>query len=306
MTSGRRISGTAASGAAGSAANAAGSDGSQPARQAARQSQRQPQPHHSLAARPGGQPPAAPEAGALAPRSAPSGGPPPRRSSPGDGDLHAVVAQGWRLSAPKPASRLGNPALSATASGSSSLQGLPAPVPQAGPARPVVPMPYVRTDFSRPSDHPTFTFLEMDSLAHLMRLADGAAAGSVQVNLHGISEAQFRAVMHTYGQTRDMATVFNALPPGSVSIGLHRQQIETAANAYLQAVADNEQARSRQAAAPLVISLSNCIQDPFNAAYAAIGGNDIPRSVFERYISPQGLTEFGRSELERLSRAGTQ
>lgn len=167
-------------------------------------------------------------------------------------------------------------------------------------------MPNVRTDFSRPSDHPTFTFLEMDSLSHLMQLQDGTLTGSVRVNLHGISEAQFMSVMSTYGRTRDMATVFNSIPPGSVSLGLHRQQIETAANAYLRAVADNEQARSRRAAAPHAISLNNYIQDPFHAAYAAVGGNAIPRAVFEQYISPQGLTEFGRSELARLSGVGPQ
>ncbi len=263
----------AAGGAARSAANAAGGDGSQ---RAPRHSQRQPQPHHSLAAR------------------------------RGDGDLHAVVAQGRRLSTALPRSRLGNPDLSSTASGSSSPQGLPPPIPEASPARPTLHMPNVRTDFSRPSDHRTFTFLEMDSLAHLMQLQDGTGGADVLVNLHGISEAQFRAVMHTYGQTRDMATVYNSIPPGSVSIGLHREHIETAANAYLRAVADNEQARSRHAAAPHVISLNNYIQDPFHAAYAAIGGNAIPRSVFEQYISPQGLTEFGRSELDRLSRVGMQ
>jgi hypothetical protein len=139
-----------------------------------------------------------------------------------------------------------------------------------------------------------------------MKLLDGTASVGVRVSLHGIDEARFRSVMHAYEQTRDMATVFGGIPPGSISIGLQKEQIEAAANAYLRAVDDNNKARERQAAAPHVISLSNFIVDPVHAAYVAIGGNAFPRSVFDQYISPQGLTEHGRRELERLSGAGSR
>lgn len=301
MKHGHGISGIAGSGASTPMDTEAGASGMRSVPPAGQRARGQITPHHSLAARPGGPPQDASEPGTPAPRGTPPGWPSP---GPDEGHLlQTVMPRGWRRWTAPPMSRLGNPAPQADAAGTSSIQK---PMSAAKAERPGLLSPHERTDFSRPSDHPTFSFLEMDSLTHLMRLLDGTASVGVRVNLHGIDEARFRSVMHAYGQTRDMATVFSGIPPGSISIGLQREQIEAAANAYLRAVDDNNKARERQAAAPDVISLNNCTVDPVHAAYVAIGGTAFPRSVFDQYISPQGLTEQGRRELERLSGAGSR
>jgi hypothetical protein len=155
-------------------------------------------------------------------------------------------------------------------------------------------------------DHPMDMHEEKVTLEYLMDVQDGLLNGRVLVNLRGINEAQFLAVMHEYRQTRDANTVFDNIPPGSVSIDLHRDQIETAANAYVWAVARNERASASRAADPHAFAVGHYHLDPREAAHAAIGGNAIPRFLHERYISPQGLTEHGRSELNRRSRAGIQ
>ncbi len=98
---------------------------------------------------------------------------------------------------------------------------------------------YARTDFSRPSSRPTHSPAEVDSLRHMMSAWDGTAKGSVAVSLAGISAEQVSQVKSHYLQTGDVASVFNSIPPGSLSLQLSREQILTAANAYEKTVASN-------------------------------------------------------------------
>jgi hypothetical protein len=165
-------------------------------------------------------------------------------------------------------------------------------------------LPYGHTDFGRPGDHTTYTPVEEDSLRHLMQIPNGTVSGNVSVGLHGISEDRFMDAMVAYGATRDMRALRTALPPGSFSIALSREQLETAARVHATTVANNEAVLSREVThtSPLP-SLADYLADPLMMAYASIGsGNSVPLSVFETYFSGQGLSQHGESEWARLSR----
>lgn len=339
---GSNISRERPTGAAISGTGAASGSGLLPAQSSTGPSRRRPSPHASLPERSGWQRQTAPRMISFAPRNplsgsepAPSGradhaagaspsyhpGPASYWPDPSEsGELGVMLAQGMRISSARGKSRLGDSSLARTAGGN------PAPhdsrgihVGAAPAASPGVAIPSPRTTFSPANSHPIHSYTEQDDLLHLAQFQRDVLSGKdrtpVAITLRGINEAHLKDVMRTSVQRRDMAIMYNFIPPGSLSAGLTHEQLVTAASAFRKAMSDNAAADSRHTQAEAESSasgryrkpsLDNYIQDPIHTAYAAIGGGAaIPRATFEKYFSQHGLTDLGRAELDHPPKPGS-